>query len=158
MLDFDADGFLSESDLTVFMQQIAKHQFRLGDRVRARSSAVNHRGVLRFIGEPQFSQGIWCGIELDEPTGKNNGTIQDVHYFDAQPNHGVFVQFPALQLESHFIAAHEILLHFLPSSANQPTAPSTNISDSSAASIDGALIKVPLDAFCAKMLQEHCQK
>lgn len=32
------------------------------------------------------------GVELDTPTGKNDGTVQGVHYFDCRPKHGIFVR------------------------------------------------------------------
>ena len=38
-------------------------------------------GTLRFYGRPKFASGVWCGLELDKPEGKNNGTKFGVHYF-----------------------------------------------------------------------------
>ncbi|PWA01308.1 hypothetical protein BB558_002609 [Smittium angustum] len=54
--------------------------------------AQEKRGTIRFLGETSFSAGIWAGIELDEPLGKNDGTVQGVRYFQAKPNHGLFVR------------------------------------------------------------------
>lgn len=31
------------------------------------------------------------GIELDQPTGKNNGSMNHVQYFTCRPNYGIFV-------------------------------------------------------------------
>ena len=53
------------------------------------------RGVVKFIGEVPEIKGhqlFWVGVELDEPLGKNDGTIQGVSYFDAKPKHGSFVK------------------------------------------------------------------
>lgn len=34
--------------------------------------------------------GIWYGIELDDPKGKNDGSVQGIQYFVCPPNHGMF--------------------------------------------------------------------
>jgi len=33
---------------------------------------------------------MWLGIELDQPVGKNDGSVAGVRYFDCKPSHGVF--------------------------------------------------------------------
>ncbi|KAG8185744.1 hypothetical protein JTE90_000729 [Oedothorax gibbosus] len=48
------------------------------------------QGTLRYFGRTNFAQGHWCGIELDEPVGKNDGTVSGVVYFACRPNHGIF--------------------------------------------------------------------
>ena len=48
-------------------------------------------GTLKFKGKTHFSQGCVCGIVLDSPVGKNNGTIDGIQYFHCQPKHGIFV-------------------------------------------------------------------
>jgi dynactin complex subunit len=47
--------------------------FELGDRVIVESMALS--GYLRFVGPTEFKTGTWAGIELDTPTGKNDGTV-----------------------------------------------------------------------------------
>ncbi|KAF9913371.1 CAP-GLY domain-containing linker protein 1 [Linnemannia zychae] len=61
----------------------------LGDRVAVESMGLT--GYLRFIGPAQFKTGIWAGIELDTPTGKNDGTVAGVTYFNCRANCGIFV-------------------------------------------------------------------
>ncbi|KAI0095020.1 dynactin [Irpex rosettiformis] len=50
------------------------------------------RGVVRFCGSTDFAPGKWVGIELDEPSGKNDGTVQGVRYFSCKLPHGVFIR------------------------------------------------------------------
>ncbi|KAM6459917.1 CAP-Gly domain-containing linker protein 4 isoform 4-T7 [Liasis olivaceus] len=60
---------------------------KLGDRVVIAGQKV---GTLRFCGMTEFASGQWAGIELDEPDGKNNGTVGKVQYFKCAPKHGIF--------------------------------------------------------------------
>jgi CAP-Gly domain len=50
------------------------------------------QGVVRFIGTTHFSTGQWIGIELDDDTGKNDGSVQGQRYFDCSPGRGIFVR------------------------------------------------------------------
>ncbi|KAF9964023.1 CAP-Gly domain-containing linker protein 4 [Mortierella alpina] len=61
----------------------------LGDRVVVESMGLT--GYLRFVGTAAFKTGIWAGIELDTPTGKNDGSVAGVAYFNCRPNCGIFV-------------------------------------------------------------------
>ena len=38
-------------------------------------------GEIAFLGDTKFAPGEWAGIILDEPTGKNDGTVGGVQYF-----------------------------------------------------------------------------
>ncbi|CAB4419149.1 unnamed protein product [Rhizophagus irregularis] len=58
----------------------------------------NAPGVIQFLGETEFAKGIWVGIELDNPVGKNNGKVASTKYFTAGPNHGIFVRPDSLLL------------------------------------------------------------
>ena len=50
------------------------------------------QGVVRFIGTTHFSSGLWMGIELDDESGKNDGTVAGQRYFDCSPGRGIFVR------------------------------------------------------------------
>ncbi|KAH9907089.1 CAP Gly-rich domain-containing protein [Epithele typhae] len=50
------------------------------------------RGTVRFCGATAFAAGIWVGIELAAPNGKNDGAVQGTKYFTCKPNYGVFVR------------------------------------------------------------------
>ncbi|KAH0622633.1 hypothetical protein JD844_025105 [Phrynosoma platyrhinos] len=56
----------------------------------AQNQASSLVGTLRFCGTTEFASGQWAGIELNEPEGKNNGTVAKVQYFKCAPKHGIF--------------------------------------------------------------------
>ncbi|XP_076834043.1 CAP-Gly domain-containing linker protein 4 isoform X3 [Brachyhypopomus gauderio] len=62
-------------------------EVRLGERVLV---AGQRTGVVRFYGRTSFAPGFWLGIELDKPSGKNDGSVGGVKYFSCPPKHGVF--------------------------------------------------------------------
>uniref|UniRef100_A0A8C3MSY5 Uncharacterized protein n=1 Tax=Geospiza parvula TaxID=87175 RepID=A0A8C3MSY5_GEOPR len=62
-------------------------EIQVGDRVLV----VGQRtGTVRFCGTTKFAPGFWCGIELDKPHGKNDGSVGGVQYFSCLPRHGIF--------------------------------------------------------------------
>uniref|UniRef100_A0A673HPC6 Dynactin subunit 1 n=1 Tax=Sinocyclocheilus rhinocerous TaxID=307959 RepID=A0A673HPC6_9TELE len=50
------------------------------------------RGTVAYIGATLFASGKWVGVILDEPKGKNDGTVQGKRYFTCEENHGIFVR------------------------------------------------------------------
>lgn len=48
-------------------------------------------GILKYVGTTHFADGEWCGIFLDEPCGKNDGSVRGVRYFRCKNKHGIFV-------------------------------------------------------------------
>ena len=40
---------------------------------------------MAFVGLTKFAAGEWVGVNLDEPQGKNDGTVQGVSYFKVRP-------------------------------------------------------------------------
>eukprot|EP00039_Didymoeca_costata_P008656 m.114672 g.114672 ORF g.114672 m.114672 type:complete len:1620 (-) comp14176_c0_seq1:43-4902(-) len=49
-------------------------------------------GVLQFYGEFHGDGSIRCGVALDKPIGKSNGTVQGVQYFSCPDRCGVMVK------------------------------------------------------------------
>lgn len=45
-------------------------------------------GTLRFCGSTEFSGGLWAGVELNKPEGKNDGSVAGVQYFTCRIKHG----------------------------------------------------------------------
>ena len=56
------------------------------------------KGVVRFAGSTHFSSGDWIGIELEEPEGKNDGSVKGERYFECEMDYGMFVR-PAVVSE-----------------------------------------------------------
>jgi len=48
--------------------------------------------TIRFIGPTQFAGGEWIGCELDDATGKNDGSVQGERYFQCKSGYGIFVR------------------------------------------------------------------
>ncbi|XP_017773480.1 PREDICTED: restin homolog isoform X8 [Nicrophorus vespilloides] len=64
--------------------------FKVGERVIIKSSQGSKIGTLRYMGFTSFANGEWCGVELDEPRGKNDGSVEGKRYFECRPNYGLF--------------------------------------------------------------------
>ena len=80
--------------------------------VRVLVKDKNLHGTIRFVGETEFAPGTWIGVELDEPKGKNNGTVKgkvipiEVYsnicllykvYFECRDKHGLMVRVAQLE-------------------------------------------------------------
>lgn len=63
----------STVDDTASVSGASQSNLKVGDRVLV-SGTKN--GILRFVGPTEFAQGLWGGVELDQPIGKNDGAVQ----------------------------------------------------------------------------------
>lgn len=54
--------------------------------------ADGRSAVVRFVGETAFAPGAWVGVELDDGSGKNDGSVQGERYFDCDMGNGMFVR------------------------------------------------------------------
>ncbi|XP_065535787.1 CAP-Gly domain-containing linker protein 4 isoform X2 [Lathamus discolor] len=78
-------GFYSSP--TTRKNAFGEGEIQVGDRVLV----VGQRtGTVRFCGMTKFAPGFWCGIELDKPHGKNDGSVGGIQYFSCLPRHGIF--------------------------------------------------------------------
>ena len=50
------------------------------------------QGTIRFVGSTHFATGEWVGVELEDDSGKNDGSVQGERYFDCDPGRGMFVR------------------------------------------------------------------
>lgn len=66
----------------------------VGDRVITQS---NRLGTLKYLGRTRFAIGMWGGIELDESSGKNDGSVGATRYFTCPSTKGIFVKRDNLQ-------------------------------------------------------------
>ncbi|XP_004848494.1 kinesin-like protein KIF13B isoform X2 [Heterocephalus glaber] len=53
---------------------------------------TNKTGIVRYIGPTDFQEGTWVGVELDLPSGKNDGSISGKQYFKCNPGYGLLVR------------------------------------------------------------------
>lgn len=55
------------------------NSLQIGSRVEV--TGKDSQGTVAFIGTTSFASGKWIGVILDDPKGKNNGTVQGKSYF-----------------------------------------------------------------------------
>ena len=72
----------------------------IGSRVLTGTGATEKKGVIKFIGSTQFAAGDWVGIRLDNPEGKNDGSVGGDRYFECEPLHGLFVKQAQVRLDA----------------------------------------------------------
>jgi len=84
---------ISKSKATTESKQNPRITF--GSRVNVPENKC--QGVVRYIGHVSFQEGVLIGVELDKPSGDNNGTVKDRFYFKCKEKHGVFVGANAIE-------------------------------------------------------------
>ncbi|KAI1340117.1 CAP-Gly domain-containing protein [Xylariaceae sp. FL0016] len=87
---------LEKAKIDASYQEVESRGIEVGKRCRI-GGEDTRRGVIKFVGEVKEipgSLGAWVGVHLDEPVGKNDGSIGGVRYWasETQLKHGVFVK------------------------------------------------------------------
>ena len=75
-------------------REVAERHIKVDARCQLLPDSDHRRGTVRFVGDVPDIPGVgaWIGVELDEPTGKNDGTAQGKRYFECKTKCGVFVR------------------------------------------------------------------
>lgn len=58
---------------------MSEKYLKVGQRVQVSGKEV--KGKIAYVGVTTFATGKWVGLTLDEPKGKNNGTVKGSSYF-----------------------------------------------------------------------------
>jgi dynactin 1 len=54
--------------------------------------------TVRCTEEVEFAEGQWIGVELQDASGKNDGSVRGKRYFECEPNYGMFVKPAAISV------------------------------------------------------------
>ncbi|KAF2878430.1 CAP Gly-rich domain-containing protein [Massariosphaeria phaeospora] len=85
---------MEEQKVRASEREVQERGLTSGARIRLLPETDARRGTVSYIGlVPEIPGiGFWIGVALDEPTGKNDGSVKGTRYFECGKNHGVFVR------------------------------------------------------------------
>lgn len=83
-----------QQELNRQYEEVEAKKIVVGARCRVGGADLDRRGTVRYVGEVKEipNGGVWVGVEADEPTGKNDGSVNGEYYFKCPPKHGSFVR------------------------------------------------------------------
>lgn len=83
-----------EQKVNVSYREVDERGIKQDSRCRLLPESDHRRGTVQYIGDvPEIpGVGAWIGVALDEPTGKNDGSVKGKRYFECKHNCGVFVR------------------------------------------------------------------
>jgi dynactin 1 len=67
---------------------MSERPLHIGQKVA--NAKDNEPGIVAYVGVTEFAPGLWVGVILDQPKGKNNGTVQGKSYFECPDKYGKF--------------------------------------------------------------------
>ncbi|KAJ4340835.1 hypothetical protein N0V87_002188 [Didymella glomerata] len=92
---FDPDApSIEQQKILASEREIEERGLVVGGRIRLLPESDARRGTVSYTGLVPEIPGIgaWVGVTLDEPTGKNDGSVKGKRYFECSNNCGVFVR------------------------------------------------------------------
>lgn len=85
-----------EAKVAAFAEEVIRRGIEIGKRCRVGGDDTR-RGVVKYVGNVKDipnGSGAWVGVHLDEPIGKNDGSINGTRYWGepSEMKHGVLVR------------------------------------------------------------------
>lgn len=84
-----------KAKLAAVEREVEQRGIKVGLRCRVGGREADRRGIVQFVGEVDGlgGGGVWVGVDLDEPVGKNDGTVEGKKIFDCKgKNYGSLVR------------------------------------------------------------------
>lgn len=100
---------------------MAESALKVGQQVKLVGKDVV--GTVAFVGTTKFAAGKWVGVVLDDPCGRNNGTVEGIAYFKCEERCGLFVRQTQLETVGGDGNRTPRPLATTPTSATTPAAP-----------------------------------
>ncbi|KAF7489036.1 Tubulin-specific chaperone B [Sarcoptes scabiei] len=75
------------------LAQFDTDRFKIGSRCEVTiKNSESKRGQIMYIGSIGSLPGTFIGVYYDKPCGKNDGSFENIRYFECPQNHGSFVR------------------------------------------------------------------
>jgi hypothetical protein len=80
---------LSPGQTAEYEEELGVH---IGDQCMVEARNFHGVAIIRYVGPCNKRTGLWIGLELPEPVGRNDGKLEARRYFTCLPNCGLFVR------------------------------------------------------------------